>query len=157
MQWTKEADEKLRLLYKTTPPLTRVEIATKLGTTAQAVAVRASRLKIKKGQPNAKPLTDEQKRWLRLNFPHMATEICALMLGISNRTCVRRARELGLQKTPQFMKEAQAHTAKKAKESHLKNGTYRPKGYIIPGSEKYRFKPGHASTRKQKTLPQNNE
>lgn len=47
------------------------------------------------------------------------------------------------------MKDCQRYTAKKAKQSHLKNGTYPPKGFIIPNSEKYRFKPGHKSFNKR--------
>ena len=47
------------------------------------------------------------------------------------------------------MRDCQLHTAEKAKLSHLKNGTYPPKGFIIPGSEKYCFKPGHIPTKKR--------
>ncbi len=76
----------------------------------------------------------------------MATEICAMKLGISHRSVVRQARRLGVEKTPQFMKECQAHTSKKARESHLKNGTYPAKGWYSPNLQKgeiYQFKPGH--------------
>lgn len=41
------------------------------------------------------------------------------------------------------MREAQAHAAKRAKESHLRNGTYPPKGWYSPNLQKgqqYRFK-----------------
>lgn len=47
------------------------------------------------------------------------------------------------------MKDCQAFTAKKAKESHLRNGTYPPKGFIIPNREKYYFKPGHIPHKKR--------
>lgn len=40
------------------------------------------------------------------------------------------------------MRGCQRATAAKARESHIVNGTYPPKGYIIPGSERYRFKKG---------------
>ena len=142
--WTQEKTNRLRYLYKHHPEMTRAQIAAELGTTAQAVSTYASKIGIKKGQPNEIRLTDERERWLTANFPHCSNEICALLCGISPRSVVRFAREHGLTKTAQFMKECQAHTAKKARESHLKNGTYNPKGFIIPGSEKFRFKPGHA-------------
>ena len=38
------------------------------------------------------------------------------------------------------MREAQALAAKKAKESHLRNGTYTPKGFKIPRREENYFK-----------------
>ncbi len=41
------------------------------------------------------------------------------------------------------MKEVQAHTSKKARESHLRNGTYPPKGYYSPNLQKgkpYQFR-----------------
>lgn len=63
-------------------------------------------------------------------------------LGISHGTLHRAARALGLAKTRQFMRKCQRDTAEKARDSHIIHGTYPPKGFIIPGSEKYRFKSG---------------
>jgi DNA-binding MurR/RpiR family transcriptional regulator len=86
----------------------------------------------------------EQTLWLRRNFPDMATAICALYLGVSESSVKRIAYAMGLQKTAQFMREAQAHAARRAKESHLRNGTYPPKGWYSPNLQKgqqYRFKP----------------
>lgn len=147
-RWTESEVADLRRLK---PTKTNRELAVIFGTTPGAIAQKCTAIGIKRGdQPNTIHLTNQQKLWLKINFPHMANCICAMFLGISPSSVVRQARRLGLQKTPQFMKEAQLHTAKKAKESHLKNGTYPPKGFIIPGSEAYRFKPGHQSTRKPK-------
>lgn len=149
-RWTELEVVELRKLK---PTKTNRELAEIFGTTPGAVAQKCNDIGIKRGrQPNAICLTYNQELWLKLNFPHIANSICALFLGISLRSVVRQARKLGLQKTPQFMKEAQAHTARKAKESHLRNGTYPPKGFIIPGSEAFRFKPGHAPTRKPKLI-----
>ena len=47
------------------------------------------------------------------------------------------------------MKDCQLHTAKKAKQSHLANGTYPPKGFVVPGREKYYFKKGHKPNNKK--------
>lgn len=66
----------------------------------------------------------------------MANAICALYLGMSESSVFRFAREMGLRKTEQFMREAQLHAAKKAKESHLRNGTYPPKGWYSPNLQK---------------------
>lgn len=143
--WTEDKADTLRRLY---PTHTSKQIAAILGTTRRAVYVKAWHLGLSKEQPCKIRLTPEQKLWLRLNFPYMATEICAMHLGISPRSVIRQARYMGIDKSPQFMKECQAHTAKKAKESHLANGTYPPKGWYSPNlqkGEKYQFKPSLTS------------
>lgn len=141
-RWTEKEIAELRRLK---PSMTNSELADIFGTTPGAVAQKCSKLGILRGeQPNTIHLDQRQGLWLRLNFPHIANIICALYLDISLRSVVRIARRLGLQKTAQFMKECQAHTARKANESHLRNGTYPPKGYYSPNLKKgeaYRFKP----------------
>lgn len=142
-KWTQAEEDELRALYGT---MTASVLAVRFGTTTKALYQKCFKLGLKKEQPNTIHLTSEQQRWMRLHYPHMATEICALILGISPKSVTRQARRLGLQKTELFMKECQAHMAKRAKESHLKNGTYPAKGYYSPNSQKgepYRFKPGH--------------
>lgn len=139
--WTEDKVTHLRQLY---PEHTAQEIAEMLGTTPGSVSNKAFCLGLSKEHPSKIRLTDEQTRWLVKNFPHMSNGICALYLGISLRSVSRIARELELRKTPQFMAECQAYTAKKAQESHRKNGTYPPKGVYPPNlrkGEKYQFKP----------------
>lgn len=146
--WTKKEEDELRGLYGS---MTAEALAVRFGTTKGAIYQKANKLGLGKDQPSKIRLTREQEIWMRCNFPHMATEICALMLGISHRSVIRLARKLGLNKTEQFMKECQAHTSKKAKESHLKNGTYPAKGYYSPNLQKgeaYQFKPGRKVIRK---------
>ena len=87
-------------------------------------------------------LTPEQERWLERHFKHTRNAEAAERLGISERSLIRIARRLGLAKSRQFMRAAQRNAADKAKESHLRNGTYPPKGYRIPRSEEFRFKAG---------------
>lgn len=146
-KWSEQEIEALKLAWTTNKPV-RV-IAQEIGRSQQACHVKASRLGLpaKKG-PNQIQLTDEQLRWLMRNYPHIRTEICATMLGISLRSCVRIARKLRVEKTPQFMKETQAFTARKAKESHLANGTYPTKGVInanIAKGAPFRFKAAKAN------------
>lgn len=139
MRWTEEKCVELRRQYKSR---TAPELAEIFGTTVGAVYQKANELGLRKPQPNKIELSRERETWLRLNFPRMSNEICALILGISLRSVVRQARRLGLEKTAQFMRECQAHTAKKARESHLKNGTYPAKGYYSPNlqkGEQYQF------------------
>lgn len=87
-------------------------------------------------------LTPKQEAWLIRHFKHTKNAEIAEKLGISESGVHRAARQLGLKKTPQFRRKVQMEVAAAAKLSHLRHGTYPPKGYIIPGSEKFRFKPG---------------
>lgn len=93
-------------------------------------------------------LTPEQERWLERHFRHTRNAEAADRLGISVRSLVRIARRLGLAKSRQFMRAAQRNAADRARESHLRNGTYPPKGFIIPRSEEFRFKPGETSAQR---------
>ena len=93
-------------------------------------------------------LTPEQERWLERHFKHTRNAEAAERLGISERSLIRIARRLGLAKSRQFMRAAQRNAADRARESHLRNGTYPPKGFIIPRSEEFRFKPGETSAQR---------
>ena len=90
-------------------------------------------------------LTPDQEKWLIAHFKHTKNEEIAKRLGVSETTVHRFARKLGLKKTARHMKATQRNAADKAQESHRRNGTYPPKGYIIPGSEEHRFKKGVTS------------
>lgn len=87
-------------------------------------------------------LTERQTAYLIRHFKHTKNPELAEKLGISETALHRFARLYGLKKTPQHMRKMQRNTAEKAKESHLKNGTYPPKGYRIPRSEEFQFRPG---------------
>ena len=87
-------------------------------------------------------ITPAQERWLREHFRHTKNFEIAERLGISETSLHRLARAWGLKKTSRFMRKCQRATADAAKASHLRNGTYPPKGYRIPRSEEHRFRPG---------------
>lgn len=87
-------------------------------------------------------LTPEQESWLKKHFKHTKNDDIARRLGISVRSVNRIAGELGLKKSRQFMQKTQQNAANKANESHRRNGTYPPKGYVIPRSEEFRFRKG---------------
>lgn len=148
-RWSKEEVLDLKRLY---PEKTLKELSARFGRTPGAVAQKCNELGLRgRGYSWAKiSLTDSDRLWLRLNFPYMSNQICAYRLKCGLRTVVRIARSMGLEKSPEFMKECQAHTAKKAKESHLKNGTYPAKGWYSPNlqkGEKYQFRKRlHADT-----------
>ena len=143
-RWSEEEIEALKIAWKTNKPVQ--VIADEIGRPKQACSDKAHRLGLPaKKYPKKIQLSENDMLWLKLNYPHMRTVICAMKLGISLRSCVRLARKLGVEKTEQFMRESQAFTARKAKESHLAHNTYPPKGVInenLAKGEAYRFKPG---------------
>lgn len=105
-RWSEQEVEILRAEWKTSKPAR--EIAERLGRPLRAVYIKAHHLGLpKKDDPNKIKLSQSDQWWLRQNYPHMRTKICALKLGISLRSCIRLARKLGVEKTAQFMKETQ--------------------------------------------------
>lgn len=75
---------------------------------------------------------ESQKAWLIKHYKHTKNAEVVVHLGISESTMHRIVRKLGLRKSPQFMRKCQQAATAAAKESHLRNGTYPPKGYVIP-------------------------
>lgn len=142
--WTDAEIATLRQMY---PDHIFREIAERLGRSYGSVALKAHKLGLKKTvHPSAIIIPDSELRWLKANFAHLTNKLLCMRLNIKETTLHRIARRYRLAKDPGFMKDCQAFTARKARESHIKNGTYPPKGEPHPnfaGSEKYRFQPGH--------------
>lgn len=72
------------------------------------------------GEQVKSTLTPAQRSWLERHFKHTANREIAAKLGFSEATLHRLARAMGLRKSPQFMRRAQANAAAKAKESYLR-------------------------------------
>ncbi len=53
-------------------------------------------------------LTDEERVWMEEHFDHTKNEEVACRLGVSLRTAVRLAREMGLEKSAEFVRTMQA-------------------------------------------------
>lgn len=87
-------------------------------------------------------LTDKQLAWLDKHFKHTKNEEIARYLDISSRSVNRIAKRRGLKKSSQFIRKCQMEAAQKANLSNRINGTYPPKGYKIPNSEKCHFRKG---------------
>lgn len=87
-------------------------------------------------------LTPDQEKYLKNHYKHTKNADLSDRLGISVRSVNRIAKSMGLEKSRQFIRKTQLEAANKANESHRKNGTYPPKGYIIPRSEEFRFRKG---------------
>ena len=86
-------------------------------------------------------LTERQERWLVRHFKHTKNDEIMARLGLSHSTLHRLARELGLTKSRQFMKQCQAATTAAAWRANRAKG-WPPKGYVIPRSEVACFKKG---------------
>lgn len=61
-------------------------------------------------------LTEKQKKYLIRHFPNTRNEDLAAHLGLSQRTMIRRATELGLRKTKQFMNKCHRNGLQRAHE-----------------------------------------
>ena len=87
-------------------------------------------------------LTPDQEKYLKNHYKHTKNADLSARLGISVRSVNRIAKSMGLEKSRYFIRKAQLDAANKANESHRKNGTYPPKGYVIPNREKTYFRKG---------------
>lgn len=92
--------------------------------------------------------TDEMIDTITTKFATTFNRELADELGVSMRTMIRKARELGLEKEPGFLDKNRSEISKMAKESRGSNPTKGQKGWSVPGGEKYRFKPGHVPATK---------
>lgn len=86
---------------------------------------------------------------LRRHFPSTLNEEMASMLGVSVRTMLRKARELGLEKDPKWLSDNWAERRRMGIAKNRKNGwpgSFR-KGRPATGGE---FKPGHKMSEESK-------
>lgn len=87
-------------------------------------------------------LDESQLKWFIKHFKHTKNDDIVAKLNISRTSLHRLARQHNLTKSKDFMRKTQLAAAARAKESHEINGTYPPKGYVIPKAEEVRFKKG---------------
>lgn len=117
------------------------------GKTKSCGCLRADSLAIVRGQFQKRVrLNEQQVAWLVKHYKHTRNADIQAKLGLSEGSLHRMARKLGLSKSPQFIRKTQEAAAKKAYESHKRNGTFPPKGYLIPN--RCVFQPG-VSNRKR--------
>lgn len=101
-RWTQEDIGTLKNLYL---EKTRMELAEILGRTEKAVTAKCVELGLNyKGSPRKRLLTREQKLWLKINYPHIGDDICAIKLGCGVRTIYTYAKNLGLRKSAEFIR-----------------------------------------------------
>lgn len=86
-------------------------------------------------------LTAQQKQWIVDHFSDTKNDVILQTLGISHSSLHRFAREAGLKKTPEFQEQCQLNASRHARRKNMINN-WPPKGYIIPRSEEFQYKPG---------------
>jgi len=122
------------------------EMAKMLGRSYQATAVKASKLGLKKDHYGI-VWTEEQLKLLRTYFPIMFNRPLAQWIGVSMRTLIRKARELGLEKKPGFLEERRRDIQRLAGEairlSDNKSTRFKKGVRNNPAGE---FKPGHVES-----------
>lgn len=122
------------------------------GKTRSCGHLRADSVRRHRGGAGKVQLSERDRDWIIRHYKHTKNEVLKERFGITDGWLHRFARENGLRKTGRFMKACQRNAADAARESHLRNGTYPPRGYRIPESEKHCYKAGVArnETRRQK-------
>ena len=119
------------------------QIADDLGRSYQATAVKASKMGLKKDHYGI-VWTPEQLKLLRDHFPTMFNGPLAAWIGVSVRTMIRKARELGLEKRPGFLEDRRRDIQQLAREALRRSGKTGgrfQKG--IRNNPAGEFKPGH--------------
>ena len=89
--------------------------------------------------------TEEMIHRLKYEFKYAYNKSLAIDLGVSWRSLVRKARELGLEKEDGFLEKRKLQIQKMARAKRGTNPTKGLKGWCVPNSEATRFKPGNIS------------
>ena len=127
------------------------EVAAMLRRSYQATAVKASKMGLKKDHYGI-VWTDEQLKLLRTYFPTMFNRPLAKWIGVSLRTMIRKARELGLEKKPGFLDDRRKDIQTLAKDGMKRSNkivkTRFKKG--VRNNPAGEFKPGHVESQETK-------
>lgn len=87
--------------------------------------------------------TEEMLTRLRFNFPYAYNKYLALDLGVSVRTLIRKAREMGIDKEPSFLEKRRMEISRMAQAYAPPQPTKGVKGWSVPNSKATRFKKGN--------------
>lgn len=90
----------------------------------------------------AKDLTQEQREWFVANFDHTKNQELADHLGVSLSSVIRKARELGLTKTKEFIEATQRNASECAARTNRLMGGNAGKFNLVKYGWLYRFKKG---------------
>lgn len=139
------------LLRKNYAKMTNQEIAKLLKRSLGAVNKKAYDLRLKKTSYGIE-WTPQMLKLLHDFFPIMFNEPLAKWIGVSQRTLIRKARELGIEKEPGFLEKRKADIQRKAGEALRRRGdregTWFKKG--VRANPDGEFKPGHKESAETK-------
>lgn len=90
-------------------------------------------------------ITETQREYLIANFPNTKNQECADALGVSLRTIIRMARQLGLVKTAEFIKAMQRNAAELGARVNRALGGNKGTANLLKYGIAYRFKKGQYS------------
>lgn len=141
--WTQEEIDELHRLRSL--GLEWSEIAVRLGRTCKAVEHKIYNKPIRRVATRGRQLTEKELAWVIRHYKHTKNEEIMEKFELSHSSLHRIAREHGLTKSRHFMKKTQDEAQVAAAESHRRNCTYPPKGYIIPHRETNCFKKGESN------------
>lgn len=130
--------------------LTNKEIASHLHRGLSAVAVKAAKMGLKKSSYGI-VWSEQQIHMLRQYYPTMFNKAVAMLCGVSQRTMIRKARELGLQKVEGFHEKRKEAIGKLISDS-LRDAP-RNSGMFVKGVHSNpagEFKKGHAESEETK-------
>ena len=82
---------------------------------------------------------------LRRKFPTSYNRYIAIELGVSMRSAIRKARELGIDKEQKFLEYRRMEISAMAQTAKPENRNKGNKGWCVPNSELHRFKTGNVS------------
>ena len=102
----------------------------------------------RKKRPHKIKWTPEMITRLKTEYPTQYNKELAAELGVSWRSLVRKARELGVEKEPGFLEKRRTEIQKMAVEAKAPQPTKGKKGWCVPNSEATRFQPGNISPMK---------
>ena len=144
--WTYKELEKLRREY----PVRKAEdIAADLGRDIRAVYVKAARLGLKKASYGL-VWTPQMLTMLKALFAITFDDSLARCLGVSKRSLIRKARELGLEKEPGFIEKRQNEINRRISESAKRSTKTRTRFKKGHQNQATQFKPGHVETPEMK-------
>lgn len=89
-----------------------------------------------------KNFTGEEVAWLISNYANTKNAECMERLGVSHRTMRRLATKLGLEKSPEFMRQAQRHAAHEAAIANM--GGNRGAVNLLRYGKATRYRKGHS-------------
>lgn len=87
-------------------------------------------------------LSEVEQRWMREHFGSTKNAEVAEYLGISPRTAVRIARDMGLEKHPDFIKAMQLNASKHGARVNIANGGNAGTRNLLLYGKAYQFKKG---------------